>query len=476
MAGMALPGGGSAGAGGGDPGTGGSPGTGGTAGSGGQTPGCAQEQEPNDSYNEPQSVGLATCATIGSASDEDWYTWSAPSSGIPYAVSVKGTDVQLKMWKKVNGQYYKVENTSSTLVQNVSNGAGDYYISVWSATGSEQPYRLTVIGPFEPPDDGNGNQSNGGSPGTGGSNSGGSGGQSCVGDAEKEPNNSSDSCQALSGPVCGSFGTAGDHDWFSWSACGAGETFTLEATGSDARIKMWRKVMGVDQEVANQSPSKVHGVTDGPGFYKVDVWSASNKTGEYRLVYDVSGGCAGGGSGGSGGSPGGNGCVYPSGPYGTKQGNIVSPDLSWETYAPGSASPTTVKSTDFFDCDGSKGIHAVQIIDSASWCSACQSEASQMEQLMKSSWTPAGVKVMQLLVENASGSPATSATAKSWKDYFKLQSVYVGADPGFLLKSPSANAYPYKVIINPRTMKIERTYTGDTYDSYVLTLAKSNGK
>lgn len=99
-----------------------------------------------------------------------------------------------------------------------------------------------------------------------------------------------------------------------------------------------------------------------------------------------------------------------------------------------------------------------------------------MEQLMKSSWTPAGVKVMQLLVENASGSPATTPTAKSWKDYFKLQSVYVGADPSFLLKSPSANAYPYKIIVNPRTMKIERTYTGDTYDSYVLTLANINSK
>ena len=35
-----------------------------------------------------------------------------------------------------------------------------------------------------------------------------------------------------------------------------------------ARVKMWRKVMGVDQEVANQSPTLIHGVTDGPGFYK----------------------------------------------------------------------------------------------------------------------------------------------------------------------------------------------------------------
>lgn len=464
--------------GGGAAGSGGSSGAGGSAG-GGQLAGCAQEQEPNDSYKEPQSVGIATCGTIGSASDEDWYTWTAPSSGIPYAVSVKGTDAQLKMWKKVNGQYYKVENTSATLVQNVSNGAGDYYISVWSATGTPQPYRLTVIGPFEPPSAGQGGSGNGGNPGNGGNanggNGGSNGGQSCVGDDEKEPNDGSDACQSLDGPVCASFGASGDHDWYSWSACGAGESYTISVTGGDARVRMWRKVMGVDQEVPNQSPSLIQGVTDGPGFYKVDVWSASNKSGDYRLDYQVSGGCAGGGSGGSAGSPGG-GCIYPSGPYGTKQGNVVAPGLSWEGCSPGATTPTTIKATDFFDCDGTKGIHAVQIIDSASWCSACQSEASQMEQLMKSSWTPAGVKVMQLLVENASGSPATTATAKSWKDYFKLQSVYVAADPGFLLKSPSANAYPYKVIINPRTMKIERTYTGDSYDSFVLSLAKTNAK
>jgi hypothetical protein len=129
---------------------------------------------------------------------------------------------------------------------------------------------------------------------------------------------------------------------------------------------------------------------------------------------------------------------------------------------------------DFFDCDGSRGIHALLIIDSSSWCSACRNEASGMEQHIASSWGPAGVKVLQLLVENSSAQPATTATAQSWKDYFQLKSVWVAADPNFLLKSPAATAYPYKMIVNPRTMQIVSTYTGGAYDSQVLQLANSN--
>ena len=63
--------------------------------------------------------------------------------------------------------------------------------------------------------------------------------------------------------------------------------------------------------------------------------------------------------GGVGGDPGPEPCEYPPGPYGVDVGQIVPPTLSWEGFAPGEPSSSTLLITDLFDCDGSRGIHAL---------------------------------------------------------------------------------------------------------------------
>lgn len=70
---------------------------------------------------------------------------------------------------------------------------------------------------------------------------------------------------------------------------------------------------------------------------------------------------AGGSSSGSGmgGDPGTTQCEYPDGPYGVGLGQIVPPTISWEGYAPGASSPSTLTMAELHDCDGSKGIHAL---------------------------------------------------------------------------------------------------------------------
>lgn len=52
-------------------------------------------------------------------------------------------------------------------------------------------------------------------------------------------------------------------------------------------------------------------------------------------------------------------CTWPSGPYGVGQGQTLPSNLSWQGYAPGSSSPSTISIQEFFDCDGMKGIDAV---------------------------------------------------------------------------------------------------------------------
>jgi hypothetical protein len=64
-----------------------------------------------------------------------------------------------------------------------------------------------------------------------------------------------------------------------------------------------------------------------------------------------------GATSGAGASP--TNCQYPAGPYGVAQGQTLPPSLSWQGYAPGGSQPVTVTVQDFFDCDGTRGIHAV---------------------------------------------------------------------------------------------------------------------
>ena len=59
-------------------------------------------------------------------------------------------------------------------------------------------------------------------------------------------------------------------------------------------------------------------------------------------------------------------CVYPAGPYGVAQGQIVPPTLSWQVYAPGASSPSTLTSEDLFDCDGTKGIDVI-VVDTSQY-------------------------------------------------------------------------------------------------------------
>jgi hypothetical protein len=112
--------------------------------------------------------------------------------------------------------------------------------------------------------------------------------------------------------------------------------------------------MGEDDGEAN-SDGSTGGPTSGSG-------GTTSSTGTGSTGAGSSGtGSTGSGSTGSGmgGDPGPTDCEYPGGPYGVAEGDTVPPTLSWEGYAPGASSPSTIAVTDFFDCDGTRGIHAL---------------------------------------------------------------------------------------------------------------------
>lgn len=163
-------------------------------------------------------------------------------------------------------------------------------------------------------------------------------------------------------------------------------------------------------------------------------------------------------------------CTYPAGPYGSKLGQVLDPTLQWQGYAPGASSPSTLKMTDLYDCDGSKGINALVFDTAAQWCPNCQIEAESLPGWMSSTapnagdWTALGVQWVTLVVQDNNDHPATITTAEQWRNEFSLTSVWVAADP---TASFTTNAIPYAVLVNPRTMMVVVDMDYDAYDASV---------
>jgi hypothetical protein len=175
------------------------------------------------------------------------------------------------------------------------------------------------------------------------------------------------------------------------------------------------------------------------------------------------------------------GCVYPAGPYGITPGKVLNPNLQWQGFAPGATTASTVKITDLYDCDGSKGINAFVIDSAGQWCVACQYVAQDIPTWFSPTgddWTKLGIQILTLVIQNNNYEPATITTAQQWRSLFKLTDIYVVADPADTFPTTSL---PYELLVDPRTMKItmdiseDTTLNKDGSDPNVTALAKKNG-
>jgi len=57
---------------------------------------------------------------------------------------------------------------------------------------------------------------------------------------------------------------------------------------------------------------------------------------------------------------------YPPGPYGKAVGNVL-PNLTWDGYRDGTGEWTKISLLDYYDPDGSRGIHAIKLGAAALW-------------------------------------------------------------------------------------------------------------
>src|SRR5207302_10685283 len=120
------------------------------------------------------------------------------------------------------------------------------------------------------------------------------------------------------------------------------------------------------------------------------------------------------------GTAGASACQYPAGPYGLRVGDVIDPSLTWQGYAENATAPSTIRITDLFDCDGSRGIHALLIDNSTQWCEPCQEEAKDLGTKMKGQLGQDGVHALTLLIEDVNSNPASVKTAEEWRKAFAL--------------------------------------------------------
>ena len=166
-------------------------------------------------------------------------------------------------------------------------------------------------------------------------------------------------------------------------------------------------------------------------------------------------------------------CEYPTSGFGVDVGNYVQGNLAWQGYAENSAASGTVSIQDYFDCDGSKGINALLIVNSATWCGACQEEASDLPS-HAATFAQKGIRILTLMVENANGAPASLSTATSWRDNFGLDAYGTAADPNFSFAGFGSVGLPLQILVDPRTMKIVDRSEGFGGYAAVTQLADQN--
>ncbi len=164
------------------------------------------------------------------------------------------------------------------------------------------------------------------------------------------------------------------------------------------------------------------------------------------------------GSAGAGGAS----CAYPTKGYGVGEANAVDVALSWSGYRAGSDEASTLRITDYFDCDHAKGVRALLITEGAVWCEACRVEAKELDTLLETRWKGLGISVLALVAEDRDAERAKLATADAWRRSYGGRHFDIAADPGFSFMRYGHVELPIQLVVDPRTMKIVSRREGYT--------------
>lgn len=152
--------------------------------------------------------------------------------------------------------------------------------------------------------------------------------------------------------------------------------------------------------------------------------------------------------------------TYPEGPYGLARGNVF-PNLKFKGYRDAKGAWTDIEMLDYYDPDGSRGIHAIYITVSAEWCPVCKEDAKVLPLWYESHYKPRGAKFITSILETYDRKPATKEAVDLWVAAYKPNFDIV-ADPAGDTFPPTFKALPVNLEIDPRTMTVYRAFNNGT--------------
>jgi hypothetical protein len=154
-------------------------------------------------------------------------------------------------------------------------------------------------------------------------------------------------------------------------------------------------------------------------------------------------------------------CAWPHDQPGVEEGMTLPESLRWDGFPEGEESTaTSIGVESLYDCDGSRGIHAVAVINAQYNCSGCYQEAGELQAKMEMRWLPMGIKVLTLIVDGPQDGSVAVEDARVWRDTFELEDVAVAIDPDISMVTGDEVITPFIMVIDPRTMRVVWLHEG----------------
>jgi AhpC/TSA family len=164
----------------------------------------------------------------------------------------------------------------------------------------------------------------------------------------------------------------------------------------------------------------------------------------------------------AGGGPAATWAAYPPGPYGTARGATIQ-DLSFLGWKQPNlagydlSQVETVRLSDFYDPDGTKGVKLLAINASAVWCGVCKAEYQDMKDTkVYQNLHAQGLEILGTLFQDVNYYPAQPVDLKNWGAVANHAVTFpLVLDPGFKMGAYfDSDATPLNLLIDARTMTI----------------------
>lgn len=156
---------------------------------------------------------------------------------------------------------------------------------------------------------------------------------------------------------------------------------------------------------------------------------------------------------------------YPSGPFGVEEGETLANACFQGFRNPArvshqQSSLETIAFSDYYDPAGNKGFELVLISTAAVWCSACRTEHEGLS-AKNAAYAGRGLRILSTLFQDAKQDPATLRDLSNWVETFSSDYA-MALDPDYQFERfATAETAPLNLVVNARTMKIEKKLLGD---------------